>query len=158
MGLVNTPSDPSLRTCLDSDLGLCELRIALRIASIVAHQVLTQSLDQLCKVTLDLPEHVVSKIERMAKEEDLLWPCFGQDLRNTLNGFLGQIVRRRIGLMAGTAASTGNQGHAGFNTGRESLLLAIPYQAWMIRITDARTELGRSLHAAMTVPRSQTAS
>ncbi len=43
-------------------------------------------------ITFDLPEHVAWEIQRLAEEEDLLWPCFSPELRSKLNDFLGQIV------------------------------------------------------------------
>jgi hypothetical protein len=43
-------------------------------------------------ITFHLPEPAASEIQRLAEEEDLLWPCFSTDLRSKLNDFLGQIV------------------------------------------------------------------
>ena len=34
----------------------------------------------------------IEEIQRLAEEQDLLWPCFSAELRNKLNDFLGQIV------------------------------------------------------------------
>jgi hypothetical protein len=43
-------------------------------------------------LTFDLPEHAAWEIQRLAEEEEFLWPCFGGNLRTKLNDFLGQIV------------------------------------------------------------------
>jgi hypothetical protein len=39
-----------------------------------------------------VPESAAWEIQHLAEEEQFLWPCFGGDLRNKLNDFLGQIV------------------------------------------------------------------
>jgi hypothetical protein len=43
-------------------------------------------------ITFDVPENAAWEIQRLAEEEDCLWPCFDTDLRAKLNDFLGQIV------------------------------------------------------------------
>jgi hypothetical protein len=43
-------------------------------------------------ITFDLPESAAWDIQRLAEEEEFLWPCFGGDLRTKLNDLLGQIV------------------------------------------------------------------
>jgi hypothetical protein len=43
-------------------------------------------------ITFEVPEHAAWEIQRLAEEEDCLWPCFGPSLRTKLNEFLGRIV------------------------------------------------------------------
>jgi hypothetical protein len=43
-------------------------------------------------IAFDVPESAAWEIQRLAEEEEFLWPCFGGDLRTKLNDFLGQIV------------------------------------------------------------------
>jgi hypothetical protein len=43
-------------------------------------------------IAFDLPEHAAWEINRLAEEEDFLWPCFGGVLTAKLNDFLCQLV------------------------------------------------------------------
>jgi hypothetical protein len=44
------------------------------------------------EIVFTVPEHVAWEINRLAEEEEYLWPCFAPDLSRKLNDFCQAIV------------------------------------------------------------------
>jgi hypothetical protein len=44
------------------------------------------------EIVFSVPEHVAWEINRLAEEEDYLWPCFAPELSSKLNAFCQAIV------------------------------------------------------------------
>jgi hypothetical protein len=48
--------------------------------------------DDEVEIVFTVPEHVAWEINRLAEEEEYLWPCFASDLARKLNDFCQAIV------------------------------------------------------------------